>query len=513
MLRHIFNVSLSVSVLSSLLTMPLLSADERDPALQILLPGVRMTMVAEHPSLATPTGIDVDDQGRVWLVATHTHFRPDDYVGPEDDEVLVFADSTGDGKADQRSVFYNSTTATMDLELGAEGWVYLAQRSSILRVRDTTGDGRGDQVQPIVQLDTTADYPHNGLEGLAWHPNGDLVFGLGENFAKPWTLTGTDGTSISGTGEGGIFRCAADGTGLQRIARGFWNPFGICVREDGEIFAAENDPGEQPPCRLLHIVEGGDYGYQRGYGSEAHHPFVAWNGELRGTLPMIHPSGEAPCAVLPLRRGLLVPSWSDHRLDFFLLKRSGASYAAKRHTLLQGSRYFRPSCLAQDPTTEEFNVQTWYLTDWVDGRYQAHGYGRLWKLQIDLDAAQWVGERSPEPTTDAYQQAAELRNGRSHLDVHTLLNLALSEDAFVARAALQALSTTATAWTPDVVAQWPAQHRVLSVLALKLAAADPQLWVRPFLADEDADVQFETLRWISDAALIDFLPEVTTMLA
>src|SRR5690606_16676988 len=151
------------------------------------------------------------------------------------------------------------------------------------------------------------------------------VFGLGENFAHPWTLTDREGNTVSGTGEGGIFCCTADGRELRRIALGFWNPFGICVRADGEMFAAENDPGEQPPCRLLHVVEGGDYGYQRSYGHEAHHPFVGWNGELRGTLPMIHPSGEAPCGVTPLGRGLIVPSWSDHRIDFFLLSRKGAS--------------------------------------------------------------------------------------------------------------------------------------------------------------------------------------------
>src|SRR5690606_25456250 len=106
---------------------------------------------------------------------------------------------------------------------------------------------------------------------------------------------------------------------------------------------------EMPPCRLLHIVEGGDYGYQRSYGHEAHHPFVGWNGELRGTLPMIHPSGEAPCGVTPLGRGLIVPSWSDHRIDFFLLSRKGASYDAEPRTLVQGGRYFRPSCIAPVP--------------------------------------------------------------------------------------------------------------------------------------------------------------------
>ena len=49
---------------------------------------------------------------------------------------------------DARTVFYNKTEATMDLELeqGFESgsWVYLAERDRVLRVRDSDGDGRGD---------------------------------------------------------------------------------------------------------------------------------------------------------------------------------------------------------------------------------------------------------------------------------------------------------------------------------------------------------------------------------
>ena len=490
------------------------AVDERDPQVETRLPGVRISLVAEHPALVTPTGIDVDNQGRVWVVATHTHFRPDDYVGPKHDEILVFSDLDGDGKAEQRLVFYNATEATMDLELGSEGWVYLAERDRILRVQDSDGDGKGDVEEDILTLETEADYPHNGLEGLTWHPDGDLVFGLGENFGKPWTLTGTDGAAVRGTGEGGIFRCSADGKNLRRIAQGFWNPFGICVRSDGEIFAAENDPGERPPCRLLHIVEGGDYGYQQSYGPEAHHPFVAWNGELRGTLPMIHPSAEAPCGILPLGRGLLVPSWSDHRIDFFLMRRKGASFAADRMALVHGSKYFRPTCIASADDAESGNgrKRSWYLADWVDGRYQAHGYGRLWKLEIDLDKAEFVGTLDPEPITDSARLAADLRLGKTTRDRRTLLQLAKDEDPFLAQAALLALSRESTKWTRDDVASWPAIDRVQAVLALKLAEASPEFWVREFLADESADVQFETLRWISYAELTAFLPDVEKLL-
>lgn len=507
--------------LTALIMLPWLAAiclgqtDERPPEVSTLQPGVSLTLIAEHPSLATPTGIDVDEQGRIWLIATHTHFRPDDYVGPEHDEILIFHDSDGDGTAESRSVFYNNTDATMDLELGPDNRVYLAERDRVLRLTDTNGDGAADLEETLMTLDTEADYPHNGLEGLAWHPDGRLIFALGENFAKPWTLTGTDGRQLSGSGEGGVFSCTADGEQLHRIARGFWNPFGICVREDGAIFATDNDPGERPPCRLLHVVEGGDYGYQRAYGSEAHHPFVAWNGELRGTLPMVHPSGEAPCGVTPLGQGLLVPSWSDHRIDFFRLRPHGASYTADRIQLVHGGRYFRPGCIAADrsaPQNSSSHQHTWYLTDWVDGRYNAHGFGRLWKLTVDSEQADWIGPRELAAPTENAVLVRELNEADPSRTTTDLLSFARDPDPFVARSALNALARQAAQWAAADVMSWTAQDRASAVLALSIAQADPAPWMQSLLADGDVNVRFEALRWIAEARLNQYLPSVETML-
>lgn len=485
------------------------SAADPAPQVQPTRPGVQLSLVAEHPQLATPTGIDVDDQGRVWVVATHTHFRPDDYEGPVHDEILFF-DGLNEGAA-RRNVFYSATTATMDLELGPDGWVYLAERDRILRIRDTDGDGRADVEEDLVVLKSKADYPHNGLSGLAWHPDGDLLFGLGENFAQPWTLTGSDDQMAQGGGEGGIFRCTADGRQLRWLARGLWNPFGVCVRSDGEIFAAENDPGERPPCRLLHIVEGGEYGYRRKYGPEAYHPFVCWNGELPGTLPMIHPTGEAPCGVLPLGNGLLVPSWGDHRIDFMPLHRVGASFQSDRITIARGGRYFRPTCIARDPGSTE-KQRVWYLTDWVDGRYDAHGFGRLWKLEIDLQKADWVGPLKLEPPNSQAQLAAGIRSGDVRPDRRTLMQMASNSDPFVARTALVALSHNAGNWTPRQVSGWPVDERTHAARALQLAETEVGPWVRMLLADDAPDVQFEALRWIAEADLKQFLPEVEATL-
>ena len=495
------------------------SGAEPDPELQMLRSGVRLSLVAEHPQLVTPTGIDVDAQGRIWLVASHTHFRPDNYEGPLHDEILVFTDQDEKDHSIERSVFYNATSATMDLELGPDGWVYLAERDRILRVKDSDADGVGDVEEDVAVLATEAVYPHNGLSGMTWHPDGDLIFGLGENYADPWTLTGRDGAEFQGRGEGGIFKCRPDGSRLTRIAHGLWNPFSVCVRDDGEMFAADNDPGERPPCRLLHIVDGGDYGYQRKYGNEAHHPFVCWNGESRGTLPMIHPTGEGPCGIVPVGQGVIVPSWSDHRIDFYPLKRSGSSFTAEQIPLVQGGRFFRPVCIAPDVASSQSGELTWYLTDWVSGAYQLHRLGRLWKLELDPEQADWLDLDHSEPRTDPAQLANELRTGSPSFSEAELFDHALRTDPFVAQAAIRALSHRAHTWQPADVQALSAKGRITALLALKSAAdssadgvRESEPWIRQFLKDDDQDVLFETLRWIADGEHEQFLPEVEAIL-
>ena len=220
-----------------------------------------MELFAEHPQIMTPTGIDVDANGRVFVAESHTHFRPDDYDGPEKDRILIFEDTDGDGKADRKTVFHEGYTHIMDIEFNRDGALYVATRMNIHRMRDTTGDNRADKIEPIVRMETTGTYPHNGLSGLAFGFDGRLHFGLGENLGHKYTLVGKDGKRLSGGGEGGsTYHVGANGAGLRRVSTGWWNPYGMCVDAFGRVFGTDNDPGASPPCRLIQVVEDGDYG-------------------------------------------------------------------------------------------------------------------------------------------------------------------------------------------------------------------------------------------------------------
>ena len=480
------------------------SSDQTAPRVQASVPGVAVERLAEHPELVTPTGIDLDSQGNVWVVSCHTHFRPSSYQGPEFDEILFF-----DSEGKNRRVFYNKTKTTMQLLWGADGWLYVAQRDRILRVKDSDNDGVGDTEETIAGLDTLADYPHNGLSGMTWHTDGGLIFSLGENFGKDWTLRGSDGRSLAGRGEGGVFHCTKAGGDIRRIAKGFWNPFGLWMRSDGVLFAAENDPGSRPPCRLLHVVEGGDYGFQYVYGSAPVHPFVCWEGQLRGTLGMIHPSGEGPCAVVGLASGVMIPSWSNHCIDYYPLRWQGATLQAQRIELLRGSDMFRPTGMVRK------NDREYYFADWVSPSYELHGMGRLWKLTIDPDRADWLVKESQEWTPEA-QLAERLRSGLGLSDaersLEALFGWVQGSDPYLADAAQRELARIARDWSQ---AQWqalPSERRVEAFVAMRKEDFQNPRWVRMLWSDPDPEIRFEALRWIADGVWKEYLPEVLKML-
>jgi putative membrane-bound dehydrogenase-like protein len=366
---------------------------------------LRIDLFAAAPDIVHPIGVAFDRRGRLLVVESHTHFRPQDYRGPKHDRVRLVEDTDGDGKADRFTTFFEGTTATMDIAVHPDGAIYLATRNEILRLRDNDCDGKADEHQRIVFLDTKGDYPHNGLSGLAFDSKGNLYFGLGENLGAAYKLIGSDGTTLTGGGEGGrVFWCSAEGKKLRRVATGFWNPFGVGIDIFGRVFAVDNDPDAMPPCRLVHVVEGGDYGYQFRYGRSGRHPFQSWDGQLPGTLPMVCGTGEAPCEVLSYESDglprdylgdLLVTSWADHRVERYRLRERGASLAADRKPFVQGGEDFRPTGMAVAPDGSLF------VGDWVRRDYNLHGQGKIWHIRPQNGA-------KPKRPTEPRQALASL---------------------------------------------------------------------------------------------------------
>jgi putative heme-binding domain-containing protein len=164
----------------------------------------------------------------------------------------------------------------------------------------------------------------------------------------------------------------------------------VAIDACGRVFAVDNDPDSLPPCRLLHIVAGGNYGYRYRNGRKGVHPFTAWNGELPGTLPMVAGTGEAPSGLIAYESDnlpadyvgtLLSTSWGDHRIEQFRLEPRGASFRSVSKPIVAGDENFRPVGIALAPDG------SLYISDWVSRSYEVHGKGRVWRLSA-VGAAQ-----------------------------------------------------------------------------------------------------------------------------
>ena len=404
--------SLAVGLLATLATCSTWAQDQP----QSLDPRIQISLFAENPQIVTPTGIDVDEAGRVWAIESNTHFPPEGYAGHPTDRVLVFTDQNGDGKADEPSVFADGVRHAMSIAVrpawmapivlegastltpspspggrGEPTQIFLATRRDLQLLEDTDNDGKADRRTVLLQLDTKGDYPHNGLAGLAFDSLDNVYIGFGENLGENYTLKGRDGVTLSGGAEGGnVYRFRPDGTKLELWSTGFWNPHASCVDALGHLFTVDNDPDSRPPCRLMHSVRGADFGYRFRNGRKGLHPFTAWNGEVPGTLPMLAGTGEAPSGLLAYESAglpneyvgdLLGGSWGDHRIDRFRLKQKGASYESVAEPIIVGNEEFRPVGLATAPDGSI------YVTDWVKRDYKVHGFGRIWRIS-NVDAKQ-----------------------------------------------------------------------------------------------------------------------------
>ena len=351
-----------------------LSARAAEP--RVLVEGCQLELVAKEPEIVTPVGVAFDDKGRLLVVESHTHKRTEDYQGLGSDRVRLFADSDGDGTLDSWSTFAEGYRYALNVAVRPDGAVYVVTRGEVHLLRDTNDDGVADEDKTILRLETEEEYPHNALSGIALSDDG-LYLGLGENFGVAYCLAGSDGSSFSDHGGAGrIFRCGLEGGDIRPFATGFWNPFSLCLANK-RLFAVDNDPDAKPPCRLIDVVEVGDYGFRFEYGRAGVHPLLAWDGELPGTLPMVCGTGEAPTAVVFHRGYLWVTSWGDHRIERYQLSaQADGQLTATLTVVVQGEADFRPTGMAIAPDG------SLYFADWVDRSYPVHGKGRIWKLTL-----------------------------------------------------------------------------------------------------------------------------------
>ncbi len=268
--------------------------------------GLKVELFAAEPKLASPVAIGVDERNRVFVAEEYrfnrgteeNRTRPflleddlqlqttddrlamfkkfaDKFDGGMNwftktaDQVRLVEDTDGDGRADRSTVFATGFNEPLDgLAAGVmphNGDVYFTCIPHLWRLRDTDGDGVADVKEKLLSgFGVNAGFLGHDLHGLVWGPEGKLYFSIGD---RGFHVTSKENVTFHGPRNGAVFRCNPDGTEFEVVHRGLRNPQEIAFDQYGNLFAADNNCDKGDHSRLVHIVEGGDSGWNMAFQS------------------------------------------------------------------------------------------------------------------------------------------------------------------------------------------------------------------------------------------------------
>ncbi len=475
---------------------------------------LELSLFAADPDIVTPIGIAIDSLNRIFILESHTHLRPKKYAGPDSDQVKIFEDTNDDGKPDKIAVFADGLTEGLNMAFAPDGNLYVVTSRAVWVLFDRNKDGVSEARTKVVELiHPEKVYAHAALLSITFSHDGWMYLSRGNTGSAAWKLQGTDSSSVSGYGDGGnIVRAHPDGTKLEEVATGFWNPVDLKFDSRGRLLAADNDPDSRGPNRLLHILPGGDYGYQSRYGNSGIHPYLAWNGELAGTLPYAVGLGEAPFGLLDAnltalptdyQNQMLSTIWEESRIVLIGFEPQGVSVKGTTEVIVEGDQQFRPVAFAAD---RKGNI---YITDWVLRDYPNHGKGRIWKLSA-RDSEPVLKPRQPysNPLPDPHNEALQAIYA-TH-DISELTKALHSNDPFIQHAAVTLLAKPAfRQHALEATQHIDADVRLGAAIALQRSGyPKPVPIVRRLLTDADARIRQRALIWAGQAGLKTLLPVI-----
>lgn len=530
MIQSMYKLSSGISKSGIILVLMLTSCSPKDKYSNISKTGpdvkderLELSLFTEDPDIMTPIGIAIDSLNRIFVLESHTHLAPSDYEGPGSDRIKLMKDENGDGQPDTISIFAEGFEKGMNITISPEGHLYLVTASEVWIVYDRNGDGKSDERKKLIEFSKPDNvYAHAGLMGITFsHDNRWMYISRGNVGGKGWKLIGTDGSSVEGYGDGGnIVRARPDGTVLQEVATGFWNPFDLKFDQQGRLLATDNDPDSRGPNRLVHVIQGGDYGYKSLYGNSGIHPYLAWNGELPGTLPYAVGLGEAPAGLLDGSltslpndyQGQMISSiWEENRIVRIDLSPKGVSLTGSAETIIQGDQQFRPVSFAADTNG------VIYVTDWVVREYPNHGRGRIWKLSTrkSEDASKprrKYAKPLPNPNGGPLQ---EIYAAETPADFNRLEKALKSDDPFQRNAAIIVLSKPVfQSNVIDATRSNNADIRLGAMIALHRSRyGDVEEIARRLMVDEDLRVRQYMLKWIGREGMTQFRSELEKSLS
>ncbi len=225
---------------SNVVEQPIYHTPEESKELFELHEGFEIDLVAsevEFPDLMNPVAIDVDARGRLWVTTTPSY--PQYLPGtPVNDKILIFEDTTGDGRADKQTVFADGLHLPIGIAL-SDGGAYVSQQPNLVFMKDTDGDDRADEQNIILHGFDSAD-SHHSISAFVVGPGGELYMQEGTfHHTQIETPYGPERVK-----DAAVFRYEPHTERLSIYASySFANPWGHCFDTWGQDFVADASPG------------------------------------------------------------------------------------------------------------------------------------------------------------------------------------------------------------------------------------------------------------------------------
>lgn len=194
---------------------------------------------------------------------------PADWFTSVADRVIRLEDSDGNGAPDRRSLFSDRFKAAED----GIGFSLLAERDAVYftcipklwKMTDGDDDGRADTHEAVAgDFGVRVSFIGHDLHGIVRGPDGRLYFSVGD---RSYDVKTADGQVLRGDGRGAVFRCNADGSGLERYADGLRNPQELAFDDFGNLFTFDNTGDIGDKARLVYVLENSDAGWNMAHQS------------------------------------------------------------------------------------------------------------------------------------------------------------------------------------------------------------------------------------------------------
>jgi len=232
--------------------------------------GVELNLFAAEPMLLSPSNIDVDHLGRVWVceVVNYRRFaNGQNKERPEGDRILILEDTDGDGMADKETVFYQGR----DID-SAHGVCVLGNRiivsagDSVFSFYDDNGDSKADRKEVLFTGIKGTQHDH-GIHSFTFGPDGRLYFNFGNSGEELHYPDGSIVVDVAGNEvraqrkpyqEGMAFRCELDGSKVDTLGWNFRNNWELCVDSFGSVWQSDNDDDGNKGVRINYVMEYGN---------------------------------------------------------------------------------------------------------------------------------------------------------------------------------------------------------------------------------------------------------------